>query len=93
MTIDFPDRLWESENLHIHKNVTMTDEKTKNTILVVDDTPENIDILVGVLGSRYRIKAALDGKKALKIASITPAPDLILLDVMMPVICRFSLTL
>ncbi len=62
----------------------MADEKKKNTILVVDDTPENIDILVGVLGSRYRIKAALDGKKALKIAAASPSPDLILLDVMMP---------
>ncbi|PWI33222.1 two-component system response regulator [Vibrio albus] len=56
----------------------------KATILVVDDTPENIDVLSGILKPLYRIKAALNGKIALKIAKETPKPDLILLDVMMP---------
>jgi putative two-component system response regulator len=56
----------------------------KATILVVDDTPENIDVLSGILKPFYRIKAALNGKIALKIARETPKPDLILLDVMMP---------
>lgn len=57
----------------------------KQTILVVDDAPENIDLLYLVLGSIYNIKVALNGEKALEIAS-NPAdlPDLILLDVMMP---------
>ncbi|MCG9728291.1 two-component system response regulator [Shewanella sp. Isolate13] len=55
----------------------------KATILVVDDTPENIDILVGILGRDYRVKVAIDGPKALALASKT-TPDLILLDVMMP---------
>ncbi|ABZ75296.1 response regulator receiver modulated metal dependent phosphohydrolase [Shewanella halifaxensis HAW-EB4] len=55
----------------------------KATILVVDDTPENIDILVGILGGDYRVKVAIDGPKALALASKT-TPDLILLDVMMP---------
>lgn len=53
------------------------------TVLVVDDTPENIDILVGILGGGYRVKVAIDGQKALALASKNP-PDLILLDVMMP---------
>jgi putative two-component system response regulator len=53
------------------------------TILVVDDTPENIDILVGILGGDYKVKVAIDGPKALALASKS-APDLILLDVMMP---------
>ncbi|MDY0093752.1 MAG: two-component system response regulator [Candidatus Vecturithrix sp.] len=56
----------------------------KQTILVVDDLPENIEILDGVLRSDYKIKAALTGKKALKIAMQLDAPDLILLDIMMP---------
>ena len=55
----------------------------KATILVVDDTPENIDILVGVLGDDYKVKVAIEGKKALELAHKSQ-PDLILLDVMMP---------
>ncbi|QYK00918.1 response regulator [Shewanella psychrotolerans] len=53
------------------------------TVLVVDDTPENIDILVGILGGDYKVKVAIDGPKALALARKS-APDLILLDVMMP---------
>ncbi|MEI8658556.1 response regulator [Vibrio sp. Hal054] len=55
----------------------------KPTILVVDDTPENIDILVGILGDDYKLKVAIEGKKALEVAHKSQ-PDLILLDVMMP---------
>lgn len=55
----------------------------KQTILVVDDTPENIDVLVGTLKGSYNVKAAINGTMALKIAKSSP-PDLILLDVMMP---------
>lgn len=54
------------------------------TILIVDDIPENIDVLSALLGDQYRIKAATNGKKAIKIANTEPKPDLILLDVMMP---------
>ena len=53
-------------------------------ILVVDDTPENIDLLSGMLAPHYRIKASTSGEKALKIAANEPQPDIILLDVMMP---------
>ncbi len=55
----------------------------KNTLLVVDDTPENIDVLRGILGTDYIIKIANSGQLALKIVAAQP-PDLILLDVMMP---------
>ena len=54
------------------------------TILVVDDTPENIDVLDSVLSGSYRVKAALTGERALAIAANLPQPDMILLDVMMP---------
>ena len=60
----------------------MSDTK-KNTLLVVDDTPGNIDVLRGILGADYTIKIANNGPLALKIAAEQP-PDLILLDVMMP---------
>ncbi|MGO2233427.1 two-component system response regulator [Marinomonas sp. UCMA 3892] len=56
----------------------------KPTILIVDDTPENIDVLVASLSDEYTIKVALNGMKALSIASLAPRPDIILLDVMMP---------
>ena len=53
-------------------------------ILIVDDTPENVDVLAGILRAYYQIKVAVNGPKALKIAQSDPAPALILLDVMMP---------
>lgn len=59
-------------------------EETRATILVVDDTPGNIDILRGLLKDDYKIKIATNGEKALKIANSHPTPDLVLLDVMMP---------
>jgi putative two-component system response regulator len=53
------------------------------TILVVDDTPANLSLLVNLLKDKYVIKVANNGKKALELA-ITAPPDLILLDIMMP---------
>lgn len=60
------------------------DQNTKQVILIVDDTPDNISLLSGLLKDQYKIKIATNGLKALQIASATPSPDLILLDVMMP---------
>ena len=54
------------------------------TILVVDDTPANLSLMTGLLRDIYKVKAAIDGEKALRIAQAQPAPDLILLDIMMP---------
>src|SRR3954452_4144227 len=54
------------------------------TILVVDDVPTNIAVLSAILRDDYRVLAAINGEQALKIARADPAPDLILLDVMMP---------
>lgn len=62
----------------------MSEIYDKATVLVVDDTPENIEVLVGILKDDYRVKAAKSGEVALKIAKLSPPPDLILLDVMMP---------
>jgi putative two-component system response regulator len=58
-------------------------EPERQSILLVDDTPENLDVLKGILAASYRIKAATNGTLALKIAS-SQRPDLILLDIMMP---------
>jgi CheY-like chemotaxis protein len=56
----------------------------KKTILVVDDAPENLDLLVGLLKDKYIVKAALNGEIALKIAGSSKPPNLILLDIVMP---------
>ncbi|WP_211102086.1 response regulator [Azospirillum brasilense] len=53
-------------------------------ILIVDDTPDNLKLLSGLLKESYRVKVANNGRKALEIAASIPAPDLILLDVVMP---------
>ena len=55
----------------------------KPVVLAVDDTPENLDVVKGLLSSRYVVKAAINGMMALKIAEKKP-PDLILLDIRMP---------
>lgn len=58
-------------------------------ILIVDDTPSNIDILVGFLGEEYELFISLDGYQALNILAID-IPDLILLDIRMPGIDGFE---
>jgi signal transduction histidine kinase len=53
------------------------------TILIVEDAPANIDILMNMLAGEYSVSIALDGPSALEsVASLNP--DLILLDIMMP---------
>jgi len=53
-----------------------------STILIVDDAPENIQILMESLSDEYRVLTATNGEKALVLAE--NSPDLILLDIMMP---------
>jgi putative two-component system response regulator len=53
------------------------------TVLIVDDTEENIDILVNALGDDYELTVATDGPEALEVIASEP-PDLILLDILMP---------
>src|SRR5210317_1720529 len=61
----------------------MATQDKKATVLAVDDTPENLDVVKGILGDDYQVKVAINGHIALKIAQ-SQAPDLILLDIMMP---------
>jgi putative two-component system response regulator len=63
----------------------MTDPQSlRPTVLIVDDTPENLKLMGTLLRDSYRIKIADNGAKALAIAAADPKPDLILLDIMMP---------
>ena len=59
-------------------------DSSRPIILTVDDSPENLDIMVGLLRDEYSVKVAANGATALRIASAAPQPDLILLDVTMP---------
>jgi CheY-like chemotaxis protein len=61
----------------------MSGNENKKVILAVDDAPENLDVVKGLLSPHYTIKAAVNGQMALKIAE-KQAPDLILLDIKMP---------
>ncbi|MBI5571204.1 MAG: SpoIIE family protein phosphatase [Desulfomonile tiedjei] len=62
----------------------MVEYGRKLKVLIVDDTPENIQVLMETLKDQYTIVAAINGEKALKLAVAEPRPDLILLDIMMP---------
>ncbi|MBT9513489.1 MAG: two-component system response regulator [Acidovorax sp.] len=53
------------------------------SVLVVDDTPQNLQLISELLAHRYRVRVAPGGDRALQIAQAMP-PDLILLDVVMP---------
>ena len=56
----------------------------KATILVVDDTPDNLTLMSDLLKHNHTVKIASSGEKALAIAGSDAPPDLILLDIMMP---------
>jgi CheY-like chemotaxis protein len=54
------------------------------TILVVDDTPDNLRLMSGLFEDLYRVRIAHNGQRALTICTSDDPPDLVLLDVMMP---------
>ena len=59
-------------------------ETPQKTVLVVDDAPENAQLLGAVLGKHHRVLSATSGARALELAAGQPRPDLILLDIEMP---------
>jgi sigma-B regulation protein RsbU (phosphoserine phosphatase) len=60
------------------------DAEEKKVVLLVDDAPANIQVVNSILKDAYRIRVATNGPKALELAKGKPAPDLILLDIVMP---------
>jgi putative two-component system response regulator len=60
------------------------EEYAKNRVLIVDDAPENIWILVEALKDEYTLTVARDGLSCLRLAHGPHPPDIILLDVVMP---------
>ena len=65
--------------------MTEMESNTKPSVLVVDDTPDNLTLMAELLESDYDVRVANNGEKALAIACSANPPDLILLDIMMPV--------
>jgi len=59
-------------------------ERERATILVVDDTPDNLHLLTAIFKEEFKVKIAHNGAKALEICQADVPPDLVLLDVMMP---------
>jgi signal transduction histidine kinase len=59
-------------------------EEYKGNILIVDDTPENLQVLSATLSDRgYKVRGVINGKMAIRAAR-SGSPDLILLDIQMP---------
>ena len=54
-----------------------------STVLIIDDSAENLTVLSELLRPEYRVLAANSGERGLRVANDTPKPDLILLDVVM----------
>ncbi|MBP0018574.1 MAG: response regulator [Cyanobacteria bacterium SBLK] len=74
-------------NIHAQTN------SAKSKVLIVDDDPQNIYILLEILKNDYAIVAAKNGTKALELATQDPKPDAIVLDVMMPDMDGYALCL
>jgi diguanylate cyclase (GGDEF)-like protein len=66
------------------KHTTTLRKNRRPLILIVDDTPTNIELLAGALSADYTVKFATTGMRALEFLEKPEKPDLILLDVMMP---------
>ena len=65
-------------------------EETRPTVLIVDDTPDNLLLLSELFRGDYRVRLAQTGAKALQFVTSDRPPDLVLLDVMMPGIDGFE---
>ena len=64
--------------------MTPIDAASKPTVLVIDDAPDNLALMSGLLKDSYQVKVAQHGEMGLKVALTSPPPDLILLAIMMP---------
>ncbi|MGB0720956.1 MAG: response regulator [Gammaproteobacteria bacterium] len=60
------------------------------TLLIVDDEPTNLEVLDDLLSPHYRVRAVTSGAHALQAVHRAPRPDLILLDILMPVMDGFE---
>ncbi|WP_105166590.1 response regulator [Pseudoalteromonas sp. T1lg23B] len=64
--------------------ITAPAQEEQIQLLIVDDVADNIKVISDILRRDYKVRAALNGKKALQICAAEPQPDIVLLDIMMP---------
>jgi putative two-component system response regulator len=62
----------------------MSESDSREVVLVIDDTPENLTLISELLRDEYKVKVAPSGARGLQLAQSAVPPDLILLDIMMP---------
>jgi len=67
-----------------HTPSAVSVEPVRQTVLVVDDTPDNLLLLSQLFKDEYSVRIAHSGEKALEICQSNDPPDLVLLDIMMP---------
>ena len=60
------------------------DAPCRHTVMVIDDTPQNLLLVSELLSDAYRVVVAHSGERALRLLGSVALPDLILLDIMMP---------
>jgi diguanylate cyclase (GGDEF)-like protein len=69
----------------------MDQSEDRAKILIVDDNKQNIEMLMELFRGEYRIAAALNAKRAIKVARSDAPPDIILLDIIMPEVNGYQL--
>jgi PleD family two-component response regulator len=74
----------KEETVTVDPFVSGKEEKARPTILVVDDTADNLLLLSHLFKDEYRVRISHTGAKALEICQSNNPPDLVLLDIMMP---------
>jgi len=62
----------------------VTESGDKPLILLIDDSPENLQLMSAVLGETFQVRVANRGELGIKLAKRAPHPRVILLDVLMP---------
>ena len=68
----------------------MNEPTERQTLLIVDDEPTNIQALARLMHEDYQVLVAGSGTKALEVAAGEVVPDLILLDIQMPDLDGFA---
>ncbi|MDH5545778.1 MAG: response regulator [Gammaproteobacteria bacterium] len=71
-------------------NLRMIEEDVRHRVLVVDDMPENIDLLCSILEDDYTVVVATSAVKALEICTGPNSPDIVVMDVIMPDLDGFT---
>ena len=69
----------------------MSQSEERSKILIVDDNKQNIEMLMALFRGEYRIAAAINARRAIKIARSDAPPDIILLDIIMPEVDGYQL--